>query len=349
MHYLLEAINWMDRELKNYFLVFVFIFTSALFPYPTSAENEVTHQDPMPTQGPGKAAPEVELPDIMLDKPVTYSYVENGNEQQKLDYYKFMSTKPGIHPVLIWFHGGGWVKGSREWIDPIAFEIASEGGYDLISADYRLAGDKNAPWPVIVHDVKAVIRWVKFNAKKLKINPRQIIVGGESAGAHLAAMVAVSPGVMDLEGRDNPGVSSNVAAAVLFYGAYNLQTMAQKKQNSIRKGRCPKPDYSSPVLLLLDCPDVDPSTYNIKGCDKEKVKQANPINYVDSSDPPIFIAHGKDDCVVPWTQAREFTQALEKAGVPFEFASSESGEHRVWTLDVTAKDIVGFLDMHLSK
>ncbi len=280
---------------------------------------------------------------------MTYSYVEDGDEKQKLDFYKYLSSRPGLRPVLIWFHGGGWVKGSREWIDPIAYEIASVGEYNLISAGYRLADDENAPWPFIVHDVKAVVRWVRLNAKQLRVNPKKIIVGGESAGAHLAAMVALSSGVPVLEGSENPGVPSNVAAAVLFYGPYNMKTLAQKKQKSIDKGRCPKPNYSSPVLYLLDCQNVDPTTYNVDGCKEEDVKQANPATYLDSSDPPVFIAHGKDDCIVPWTQAREFVSALEEAGVDHKFVSAEDGEHRVWTLEVEASEVVEFLDKRMAE
>lgn len=293
--------------------------------------------------------PEDELLDINLAKPVTYSYVQDGDEKQKLDYYKYLSSRPGLRPVLIWFHGGGWVMGSREWIDPIAFEIASVGGYNLISAGYRLADDENAPWPFIIHDVKAVVRWVRLNAKHLHINPKKMIVGGESAGAHLAAVVALSSGVPELEGSENPGVSSSVAAAVLFYGPYNMKTLAEKKQKSIEKGRCRKPNYSSPILYLLDCPNVDPSTYNIDGCKEDDVKQANPATYLDSSDPPVFIAHGKDDCIVPWTQAREFVKALEEAGVDHKFVSAEDGEHRVWTLDVEASEVVRFLDKRMAE
>jgi len=293
--------------------------------------------------------PESEIYDMKLAKPVAYSYVKDGNDKHKLDFYRYISPRPGIRPVLLWFHGGGWVKGSREWIDPIAFEIASGGGYNLISADYRLADDKNAPWPFIINDVKAVVRWVKLNAKQLRVNPKKIIVGGESAGAYLAAMVALSPGVPELEGSENPGVSSNVAAAVLFYGPYNMQTLAREKQETIKNGRCPRPNYSSPVLYLLDCPNVDTSTYNIDGCKEEDVKQANPTAYLDSSDPPVFMAHGKDDCIVPWAQAKEFADALEDAGVEYEFVSAEDGEHRVWTLDVSASDVVGFLDKHMAE
>ena len=241
------------------------------------------------------------------------------------------------------------MKGSKEWIDPIAFEIASVGEYNLISADYRLADDEKAPWPYIIHDVKAVVRWVRLNARMLRVNPDKIIVGGESAGAHLAAMVALSQGVPRLEGSENPGVASNVAAAVLFYGPYNMKTLAEKKQKSIDKGRCRKPNYSSPVLYLLDCPNVDPSTYNIDGCKEEDVKQANPATHLDSSDPPVFIAHGEDDCIVPWSQAREFVKALKEAGVDHKFVSAEDGEHRVWTLDVEASDVVKFLDKRMAE
>lgn len=341
----------MTRSLSFFTLALIIILTGI---QASVAETSYAQADNPQTEKPDEipkleVEPESALSDIKLAKPVTYSYVENGHEKQMLDFYRYESSRPGLRPVLIWFHGGGWIKGSREWIDPIAFEIASVGRYNLISAGYRLADDKNTPWPFIIHDVKAVVRWVRFNAKQLRVNPKKIFVGGESAGAHLAAMAALSAGVPELEGSENPLVSSKVAAAVLFYGPYNMQTLAKKKQKAIKSGRCPKPNYSSPILYLLDCPNVDNTTYNIDGCKEEDVKQANPATYLDSSDPPVFMAHGKDDCIVPWAQAKEFADALEEAGVQYEFVSAKDGQHRVWTLDVNASDVVKFLDKKVAE
>ena len=94
---------------------------------------------------------------------------------------------------------------------------------------------------------------------------------------------------------------------------------------------------------------MDQTTYNIAGCKKEDVKQANPATYLNSSDPPVFLAHGKADCIVPWQQAEELAEALTEAGVEHKFVASENGEHRVWSLDVTAGDVVEFLDEHVAK
>lgn len=334
----------MSRPLINLTLILLLAAVTAASPLSRAEQDE----NPKDSEVKEKTDDKV-LPGTKLEKPITYDYVENGHEKQVLDFYRYLGKRQTLRPVLIWFHGGGWVKGSREWIDPIAFEIATLGKYNLVSADYRLAGDKNAPWPLIVHDIKAVVRWVRINANMLRVNGDKIIVGGESAGAHLAAMAALSQGEPDLEGPENTGVSSRVSAAVLFYGAYNMKTLAEKKQKSITKGRCPKPSYSSPVLYLLDCPNVDPTTYNIDGCDDEKVKQADPGTYLDATDPPVFIAHGEDDCIVPWSQAREFVKKLDEAGVTHRFESSEDGEHRVWTLDVSAQDVVKFLDKHMAE
>ena len=213
----------MTRSLNFFTLALIIILTGIQAPVAeiSYAQEDKSQADIPQAEKPDEipkleVEPESALSEIKLAKPVTYSYVENGHEKQKLDFYRYQSTRPGLRPVLIWFHGGGWVKGSREWIDPIAFEIASVGRYNLISAGYRLADDENAPWPFIIHDVKAVVRWVRFNAKQLRVNPKKIYVGGESAGAHLAAIAALSNGVLELEGSLNPLVSSKVAAAVLF-------------------------------------------------------------------------------------------------------------------------------------
>ena len=138
-----------------------------------------------------------------LSEAVEYSYVKDGHERQKLDFYRYdgEATK---RPALIWIHGGSWIAGDKGSVEPIAFQVAGLGKYNLISIGYRLADDESAPWPEIVYDVKAAVRWIKLNSEKLGIDPDEIILMGESAGAHLAALTAFSSGVEELEGVKPP-------------------------------------------------------------------------------------------------------------------------------------------------
>lgn len=274
--------------------------------------------------------------------PETYPYVEGGTERQTLDLYRIEGI-PSPRPALVWFHGGGWVINSKENIEGIAFDIAEAGGFHLISVGYRLAGQGAEDWPGIVREVKSAIRWIKLNAGTLGIDPDAIIVTGESAGAHLAAMIALSSGVANLEGTVNPGATSDVAAAVLFYGPYDFSTIVDEALDVLLTGMCGVELNPLPVWVLLDCPVPDDILDPLGGCDQSDLDEASPVTHADSGDPPVFIAAGTEDCFVPWMQALDLENALNAAGVTNEVSITEGGEHDADTLDVTPAQIIGFL------
>lgn len=94
----------------------------------------------------------------------------------------------GTPPVLLFFHGGGWVVGDLDTYDGTAREHAVAVGAVVVSVDYRLAPEH--PYPAAVEDVWAVTRWVADHADELGADPARIAVAGDSAGGNLAAVVA---------------------------------------------------------------------------------------------------------------------------------------------------------------
>jgi len=90
-------------------------------------------------------------------------------------------------PGFVFFHGGGLVAGSIETHHRIASALAQATGCRLISVDYRLAPEHK--FPAAVDDAIAATRYVLANAAELGIDPRRVVVGGDSAGATLAAVV----------------------------------------------------------------------------------------------------------------------------------------------------------------
>lgn len=95
----------------------------------------------------------------------------------------------GPFPILVWFHGGGWVTGDLEGTDEVARMISSRSRCVVISVDYRLAPETKFPGPV--EDCYAATIWVSKNAEALKGDPSRIAVGGSSAGGNLAAAVCL--------------------------------------------------------------------------------------------------------------------------------------------------------------
>jgi len=278
-----------------------------------------------------------------LREPVEYAYVAEGDDRQKLDFYAYEGPADVKRPVIVWLHGGRWIHGDKANINPIAYQVAGLGKYDLVSVNYRLADDESAPWPEIVYDVNAAIRWIKLNSAELGIDPEKIVVVGESAGAHLAAMVAYSAGAEELAGDRNLGPSTEVRAAVLFAGPYNMSSLVVQKNSLIRSGMCEEPGYQSPVLELLDCPETTWEKYNIDTCDLRKVRTADPCAFVDKSDPPAFLVHGEHDCVVPWGQSKALHDELDNAGVRNVFISVQNAGHDISSLGIEPQDVVNFI------
>jgi acetyl esterase/lipase len=93
----------------------------------------------------------------------------------------------GYLPGFVYFHGGGMVGGSIETHDPVAAALAQTTGCRLVSVDYRLAPEH--PFPAAIEDAIAATRWVSEQAAALGIDAARLVVGGDSAGATLAAVV----------------------------------------------------------------------------------------------------------------------------------------------------------------
>jgi acetyl esterase len=96
---------------------------------------------------------------------------------------------PGLHPVLVYYHGGGWVIGDLYTHDGLCRSITNAARCAVASVDYRLAPESK--YPVPVEDSYAALRWVTANAARLGLDPQRVAVGGDSAGGNLATVAAI--------------------------------------------------------------------------------------------------------------------------------------------------------------
>ncbi|SFL33707.1 acetyl esterase [Halogranum rubrum] len=97
-------------------------------------------------------------------------------------------TGSGPFPVLVYVHGGGWVVGDLEGVDPICRLLTETVGCAVVSVDYRLAPEH--PFPAPVEDCYAATQWIVANPEVAHADPTRVAVGGDSAGGNLAAAVA---------------------------------------------------------------------------------------------------------------------------------------------------------------
>jgi acetyl esterase len=109
----------------------------------------------------------------------------------RLRSYRPLGTpEDAVLPVLVYFHGGGWVIGDLETHDTLCRELCNLSGTAVIAVDYRLAPEHR--FPAAIDDALAATRWIAANAVRLKIDAKRLAVGGDSAGGNLAAVVALA-------------------------------------------------------------------------------------------------------------------------------------------------------------
>ena len=153
-----------------------------------------------------------------------------------------------ILPVIIYYHGGGWMMGSLDSHDNVCRSLSNKIGAIVISVDYRLAPEN--PFPAALNDAYAALLWVSQKAATLNADPSKIVVAGDSAGGNLAAAVSMMA-------RDKKGPF--IAAQVLIYPVTNIASMATQSYARFANGFFLTKSYMAQFrsMYLADVKDRD--------------------------------------------------------------------------------------------
>jgi acetyl esterase len=151
-----------------------------------------------------------EPPELESVEPLTIP-APQGSIPARIYTPNILRNTNGLAPGLVFFHGGGWTIGNLDSHDVVSRKLADEGQLIVISVDYRLAPEHK--FPAAVDDAIASTKWIAANSKRLGIDASRLVVGGDSAGGNLAAVVAISA-------RDGNGPA--IAAQLLIYPAVDF-------------------------------------------------------------------------------------------------------------------------------
>ncbi|MFD2311626.1 alpha/beta hydrolase [Microbulbifer halophilus] len=266
------------------------------------------------------------------------------------------STGRDSYPVVVVYHGGGWLVNDHSIMDAAARYLATEGDFVVANMNYRLLvdNDNRTRMNEIVEDVFGGLLWVKEHIADYGGDPRRVAVTGDSAGGHLAAMVLTAGRNLASAGFDaeKPGFNPSylptgktaeqvaaedglaVQAAVLSYGAFDLHATAlggfETEQNGFWQwaGAEPRGIFGTGFN-----PQDNPELY----------KAVSPLHRVPSAEdyqlPAVFAHVGSEDTTTPPKAVKAFVDTLRDAGQPVEYRVYEGKNHAF--LDTGCNEFLG--------
>ncbi len=200
--------------------------------------------------------------------------------------------KDGL-PVILYFHGGGFVMGSIEDHDPLCGKIADECEAVVIAADYRLAPEH--PFPACIEDAVFTAEWAVRNAHLYGGDPSVMLAAGDSSGANISAVLA-------LLGRD--GHAPAISGLILFYGIYGCVDIEESESGKFYgQGGYVLPLNAAKAMMDMYVPaDYDPDDFRL---DPGKAKDLSGM-------PPSIVVTAELDPLRD--DGEEFARRLEDAG-----------------------------------
>ncbi len=240
--------------------------------------------------------------------------------RQVLDVYVPADTdKASIankRPVVVFFYGGSWQNGDRANYLFVAQALTSRG-YVAVLPDYRTYPE--TAFPGFVDDAAAAVRWTRDHASEFGGDPGRLFVMGHSAGAQIAALITLDPRYLAAQSMSKADLRGMIGLA----GPYDFLPI------------------TDPVLL-----DVFPASTRA---------QSQPINFVTSNEPPMFLAAGTDDHTVDPGNTDRLARALQSTGNRVEVKHYEGYSHVRIVAALAAplrgsstvlSDVAGFIDTH---
>lgn len=317
-------------SIYRFFVNLFFVFSLSLFNLSYS-QNQLE-----PTTAKSSLLPEISS----VSENIVYKTNSKGNPVS-LDIYTPKTRSDGKMPVVIYVHGGAWVKGDKmvrdgSYIETFISKLLDKK-YAVISIDYTLLND-SIHFPLPLEDTKDAVRWVRKNAARYNFDPNNIGFFGASSGAHLSMLAAYTP---DNEFTGSPELSSYSAKVNYVVDHYGPSDM--NKLLHTRLGKVPVFFIGLAVKKIVDLrTDLvrGLSGYDIKKDRRKTIdyfKTISPISYV-SAGVPTLIVQGNKDKVVPMKQSKKLHRKLKREHIQNSLIIVEDGIHGFGTTDKAYMD-----------
>jgi acetyl esterase/lipase len=234
-------------------------------------------------------------------------------------------------PAVVVIHGGGWIEGDKSSFSvpdgehPANIIRFAKLGFVAATINYRLAGE--APFPAALDDCRAAIRWLRAHSDEYHVDRARIAAYGNSAGGHLALLLAMMPAEPVPAGEPNADQSSRVQAAISDSGPLDMIWQHEHKE------------LITVVEKFLGGPPEGPR--------REVYKRASPSTYVGEKIPPLLLIYGDVDGQVNVRTADAFVEALSRAGQKnvsyFRLAGVDHCPHSLVCVDYLQPAVEDFL------
>ena len=267
------------------------------------------------------------------------NYVGDDQAYHTCDIY-LPKVEKESYPVVVHIYGSAWFSNNSKGAADLGTIVKAllDAGYAVVCPNHRSSGD--AKWPAQINDIKAVIRFIRGEAKAYKFDPSFIATSGFSSGGHLSSVCGTTNGVKVAKvGKEDVDIEGSL-------GKYT-------KESSEVNAAC---DWSGPVDLTdMDCGEhmafgaSSPEDVLLGGTkladEPDKYLGLSATNYVDKNDVPIIIFHGEKDNVVPCCQGKKFYELLKAVGVKTEATFVPEGGHGMGMYsEENLQKMVKFLD-----
>jgi len=283
------------------------------------------------------------------DRDVSFWRVPGTNRELVCDLWQPPPGSPASGLAFLYFHGSGWHWLDKDFNTRRLFRHLCAQGHVVMDVAYRLCPEVDLCG--MLGDVKRAISWMKTHARRYGVDPQRLVLGGGSAGGHLALLAAYAPAHPELTPDDVKDADLSVAGVVSCYGPVDMRAYYDHARAVVaepEEGKAHKRDGMVSRLadalarlmmgeIFVRLKDQDfklghrRMMANLLGGQPDEVpqryEQASPLAHAGPDSPPTLLLQGEHDSLVPASACRGLYQKLVQAKVPVVYVEYPQTEH----------------------